>query len=174
MNLCNVTKADFVELFGNETFELIGQYDVDVYLVDNDSAQYTMIGQNFATVYEHEDRQVAVFNIDRINGVLTPVERLVKQAGKHKRSGTVVHECVHLQQIKDGRLVVVDSGCYWEGKFYSQAEMQDGYFDTPWEHEAFVTEVMHVKQLNKENATAIVNEFIANAQQEIVKEKHHG
>lgn len=169
MNLCNVTKADFVELFGEASFELISQYEVDVYLVDNESAEFTMIGQNLASVYENEGRLLAIFNVERINAVLEPIERLITARGQHKRSGTVVHECVHLQQMKEGRLAFADGedgGCYWEDTYYARATVYGDYFNSPWEHEAFVAEMMYVMHMGVEEATSIVNKFIAGQQLE--------
>lgn len=54
-----------------------------------------------------------------------------------KKSKTVEHELVHIDQMKRGDLDYTDSHVIWKGKKYSRASMKEGSKKLPWEQEAY-------------------------------------
>ena len=54
-----------------------------------------------------------------------------------KKSKTIEHEMVHIDQMKRGDLDYDDNNVYWKGKKYSRAQMKEGAKNLPWEAEAY-------------------------------------
>jgi len=49
----------------------------------------------------------------------------------------ILHEKVHIEQMKRGDLNYDDDYVYWKGKKYSRSKMNEGAHDLPWEAEAY-------------------------------------
>ena len=64
-----------------------------------------------------------------INKDLSPLEL--------RKSKTISHEKVHIDQMKRGDLDYTDTYVMWKGKKYSRATMQEGSKKLPWEVEAY-------------------------------------
>jgi len=64
-----------------------------------------------------------------INKNLSPLEL--------KKSKTIEHEKIHLDQMKRGDLDYTDTHVIWKGKKYPRASMQEGSRKLPWEVEAY-------------------------------------
>jgi hypothetical protein len=60
-----------------------------------------------------------------------------------KKSKTVEHEMVHIDQMKRGDLDYNDTHVFWKGKKYPRSKMKEGAKNLPWEIEAYT------KQNNK-------------------------
>jgi len=54
-----------------------------------------------------------------------------------KKTKTISHEKVHIDQMKRGDLEYTDNDVIWKGKKYSRATMQEGSKKLPWELEAY-------------------------------------
>jgi hypothetical protein len=54
-----------------------------------------------------------------------------------KRSKTIEHEKVHIDQMKRGDLDYNDSHVIWKGKKYPRSKMKEGAKNLPWEKEAY-------------------------------------
>lgn len=64
-----------------------------------------------------------------INKDLSPLEL--------RKSKTISHEKVHIDQMKRGDLDYTDTHVMWKGKKYSRASMKEGSKKLPWEVEAY-------------------------------------
>ena len=54
-----------------------------------------------------------------------------------KKSKTIEHEKVHLDQMKRGDLNYTDTHVIWKGKKYPRKNMKEGSKKLPWEAEAY-------------------------------------
>ncbi len=54
-----------------------------------------------------------------------------------RKSKTISHERVHIDQMKRGDLDYTDTHVTWKGKKYSRATMKEGSKKLPWEVEAY-------------------------------------
>ena len=54
-----------------------------------------------------------------------------------KKSKTISHEKVHIDQMKRGDLDYTDSHVIWKGKKHSRTTMKEGAKNLPWEKEAY-------------------------------------
>ena len=54
-----------------------------------------------------------------------------------RKSKTISHEKVHIDQMKRGDLDYTDTHVTWKGKKYSRATMKEGSKKLPWEMEAY-------------------------------------
>jgi hypothetical protein len=54
-----------------------------------------------------------------------------------KKSKTISHEKVHVNQMRRGDLGYNDTHVMWKGKKYSRASMEEGAKNLPWEKEAY-------------------------------------
>ena len=54
-----------------------------------------------------------------------------------KKSKTIEHEMVHIDQMKRGDLDYTDTHVMWKGKEYLRASMKEGSKKLPWEVEAY-------------------------------------
>jgi len=54
-----------------------------------------------------------------------------------KKSKTISHEKVHVNQMRRGDLGYNDTHVTWKGKKYSRASMEEGAKNLPWEKEAY-------------------------------------
>ena len=54
-----------------------------------------------------------------------------------RKSKTISHEKVHIDQMKRGDLDYTDTHVTWKGKKYSRATMKEGNKKLPWEMEAY-------------------------------------
>ena len=54
-----------------------------------------------------------------------------------KKSKTIEHEMVHIEQMKRGDLDYNDKDVIWKGKKYPRKKMQEGSKKLPWEKEAY-------------------------------------
>lgn len=62
-----------------------------------------------------------------------------------KKSKTIEHEMVHLDQMKRGDLNYTDSHVLWKGKKYPRSSMKEGAKNLPWEKEAYSKQGKSVK-----------------------------
>jgi hypothetical protein len=62
-----------------------------------------------------------------------------------KKSKTIEHEMVHIDQMKRGDLDYTDSHVMWKGKKYSRNSMKEGAKNLPWEKEAYSKQGKTVK-----------------------------
>lgn len=78
---------------------------------------------------------------------LTGCAESVKEARQHTDSqrvidtvleAIIVHEAVHVEQVRSGRLMETGDAVIWEGEVWDSQRQNDvGYLDLPWEREAF-------------------------------------
>lgn len=54
-----------------------------------------------------------------------------------RKSKTIEHEKVHINQMKRGDLGYNDTHVMWKGKKYSRSSMKEGAKNLPWEKEAY-------------------------------------
>ena len=54
-----------------------------------------------------------------------------------KKSKTIEHEMVHIDQMKRGDLDYTDKHVMWKGKKYLRSKMDEGAKNLPWEKEAY-------------------------------------
>lgn len=54
--------------------------------------------------------------------------------------GTITHEFKHYRQWAEGRLSILKGKLKWEGEIWALKESGLGYFEQPWEQEAFKAE----------------------------------
>lgn len=54
-----------------------------------------------------------------------------------KKSKTIEHEMVHIDQMKRGDLDYTDADVIWKGKKYPRSSMKEGAKNLPWEKEAY-------------------------------------
>lgn len=54
-----------------------------------------------------------------------------------KKSKTISHEKVHIDQMKRGDLDYTDTHVMWKGKKYPRSTMKEGAKNLPWEVEAY-------------------------------------
>ncbi len=54
-----------------------------------------------------------------------------------RKSKTVSHEKVHIDQMRRGDLGYTDTHVTWKGKKYSRSSMKEGAKNLPWEKEAY-------------------------------------
>lgn len=54
-----------------------------------------------------------------------------------RKSKTISHEKVHIDQMKRGDLDYTDTHVTWKGKKYSRVTMKEGSKKLPWEIEAY-------------------------------------
>ena len=54
-----------------------------------------------------------------------------------RKSKTISHEKVHIDQMKRGDLDYTDTHVTWKGKKYSRATMKEGSKKLPWDMEAY-------------------------------------
>jgi hypothetical protein len=54
-----------------------------------------------------------------------------------RKSKTISHEKVHINQMRRGDLSYTDNDVTWKGKKYSRATMEEGNKKLPWEMEAY-------------------------------------
>jgi hypothetical protein len=54
-----------------------------------------------------------------------------------KKSKTIEHEMVHIEQMKRGDLDYNDKDVIWKGKKYPRSKMKEGSKKLPWEKEAY-------------------------------------
>jgi len=54
-----------------------------------------------------------------------------------RKSKTISHEKIHIDQMKRGDLDYTDAHVTWKGKKYSRAKMKEGSKKLPWEAEAY-------------------------------------
>jgi len=62
-----------------------------------------------------------------------------------KKSKTIEHEMVHLDQMKRGDLDYTDFDVLWKGKKYPRSSMKEGAKNLPWEKEAYSKQGKSVK-----------------------------
>lgn len=62
-----------------------------------------------------------------------------------KKSKTIEHEMVHIDQMKRGDLDYTDTHVIWKGKKYSRSSMKEGAKNLPWEKEAYLKQGKSVK-----------------------------
>lgn len=54
-----------------------------------------------------------------------------------KKSKTIEHEKIHINQMKRGDLNYTDTDVIWKGKKYPRSKMKEGAKNLPWEKEAY-------------------------------------
>lgn len=81
------------------------------------------------------DMEDGVLGLAQSNGVVL-VNKDVSPL-ELKKSKTVSHEKVHIDQMKRGDLNYTDAHVMWKGKKYSRAKMKEGAKNLPWEMEAY-------------------------------------
>ena len=103
------------------------------------------------------------YEIDNTSIIRVPMERNVM--GRADRNGnilinsklknqddidkTILHEKVHIEQIKSGDLDYDEENIYWKGKTYKRSELNEGSPLLAWESPAYKKEKTHGKKSNK-------------------------
>jgi len=54
-----------------------------------------------------------------------------------RKSKTISHEMIHIDQMKRGDLDYTDTHVLWKGKKYARSSMKEGAKNLPWEMEAY-------------------------------------
>lgn len=151
MNLKNITQEEFVNLFGEEAEELVIGHEFDLFVVNNTTAVEIGLIPEFSScvvpmIYhgETEVARVMIINLEAACGALPVMKRLDKAFVRKTARGQLVHELTHVRQLMEGRLVNDETGTYWEGvKYDTTPGVNDNYFSTPWEKEAYINQFMH-------------------------------
>jgi hypothetical protein len=69
-----------------------------------------------------------------------------------KKSKTIEHEKVHIEQMKRGDLDYTDTHVIWKNKKYPRNTMKEGSKSLPWEKEAYIKQNKNKSNgINKQN-----------------------
>lgn len=69
------------------------------------------------------------------------------ESGRYLLEGILVHEKVHVDQLRSGRLAFATDGTAsvrWKDETWSMVRSGSGYFNQPWEREAFNVEAQYL------------------------------
>ena len=83
-----------------------------------------------------------VYQTDTDEGVMGQANKngtilVDKNLSKEEQEDVILHEKVHLKQMKDGDLDYDDKYMYWKGKKISRSSIDEGDKKLPWEIEAY-------------------------------------
>lgn len=159
MKLRNISKKDFVTVFGKEGYDMVKPYDVNVVIVHDDTMLTVAgigVGCGGITGHDFGDGKGAVLtlfmNPSAIYANMNELERRSDRAEVIVR-GYLVHEVTHLKQHFDGRLTSVGEQMYWEGEPVNPPTDMRGYVMAPWEIEAYAAQKAYVNGISIEKAT---------------------
>ena len=94
-----------------------------------------------------------------------------------KKSKTVEHEMVHIDQMKRGDLDYTDTTVTWKGKQYPRSSMKEGSKKLPWEVEAYSkqnkTPLYQTKDsdVEKTKKRVKINEYVKKLNPKITKKQ---
>lgn len=166
MKLINADLRTFIDAFGVEGVRLMESYNVEVYLLDDATAQSLCLGGVGAMTAGNWNRKegeavaIMFFNMDRIAASVDPLTRHIKGAVSKIFCSYLVHELTHVQQIIDGRMKQKDGKIIWEGKSYKVTN--DGsaeYYNYPWEQEAHMAQFTYQCDGNVKAARKALNKL---------------
>lgn len=166
MKLVNSDVVTFVQSFGVEGLQLIEDRNVEIYLLDEATAQQLCLGEVMALTAGNwnakpgEASAIMFFNMTRIMGQMNILQRHVKGAVEKMFRAFLVHELVHVQQIEDGRMKQKNGKIIWEGKTYAiKNDGSNEYYNYPWEQEAHMAQFEYEMNGNTNAARAALNKL---------------
>jgi hypothetical protein len=147
MKLINSDLRTFIDAFGIEGVRLVEAFNVDIYMLDDATAQSLNLGEVGAMTagnwFRKDGEAVAMmfFNMDRIAASVDPLTRHIKGSVSKIFCSYLVHELTHVQQIIDGRMNQKDGKLIWEGKVWKfKNDGSAEYYNYPWEQEAHMAQ----------------------------------
>lgn len=170
MKLRNISKKDFVAVFGKEGYDMVKPYDISVVIVHDDSMLTVAgvgVGAGGVMGYDFGDGKGPVMTLFINPGVIyanmNELERRSDRAEVIVRS-YLVHELTHVKQHDEGRLTAIGEQLYWEGKPVNPPADMQAYTMSPWEIEAFAAQRAYITGSSIEQATQEyleqINEFL--------------
>lgn len=169
MNLKNITQQEFINLFGEEAVDMVEGYECDLVIINNASAIATGITTDFSACVvpmiftgETTVSRALIINWEAFYEGLPFIDRMSKEFVRKSARGQLVHELTHVKQLTEGRLVNDETGTYWEGVKYDVTPgVNDNYFSTPWEKEAYINQFMYELDCSPEEAEEALIRSIA-------------
>lgn len=147
MKLVNCDLRTFITYFGIEGVHLVENHDVEIYLVNNETALALGLGDVKALTAGNWNRKAGeaaammFFNMDLISASIDPLRKNIKGSVEKICCSYLVHELCHVKQIIDGRMGMKNGKLTWEGEAYEVKNDGSGeYFAYPWEQEAYMTQ----------------------------------
>lgn len=159
MKLRNISKKDFMAVFGKEGYDMVKPYDISVVIVHDDNELAIPgvgVGCGGVTGYDFGDGKGPVLtllmNPSAIYASMNELERRSNRAELIVRS-YLVHELTHVKQYNEGRLTAIGEQLYWEGEPVNPPTDMQAYAMSPWEIEAFAVQRAYVTGCSIEQAT---------------------
>lgn len=169
MNLKNIDKEIFIQIFGEEGLELIEGYDNDLFVFDRNGMKAFGTDENqvayvvpFLYNGETEHKIIMVINYEVILESMHFIDRMFAPAVQKLMREKLVHERTHVQQFAEGRMVWDGVNNLWEGKpthVYPTATSM-GYYTSPWEVEAYTNEIAYRLNVSNEEALEVFKEWV--------------
>lgn len=166
MKLINCDLRTFISTFGIEGVRLVENYNVDVYLVNNDvAAALNIPGVAGLTAGNWmakpgESAAIMFFNVDLISAGINPLKRNVKGSAEQHFCSVLVHELTHVDQILDGRMGFKDGKMTWEGKKVDVSNNgSDDYISQPWELEAHAAQIRYMYPGDEARVNRFLNKY---------------
>lgn len=157
MKLQNISKQDFVTIFGEEALDIIKPCKGKVCVVRAGDYPAFDMQPEFsaaAVMFDHQDGKGPVptvfINPDKCLACLG--ELTTEEFRQRFLRGMLVHEMVHIKQGEDDRLDQKDGICYWEGEVIEFPTNMVNYYNSPWEVEAYLAQYMYQYNCSKEIA----------------------
>lgn len=176
MNLKNIDKDIFIQIFGEEGLELIEGYDNDLFVFDRNGMKAFGTDENqvaFVVPYlyhgETEYKMIMVLNYEVIVESMDFIDRMYSEAIQKTMREKLVHERTHIKQFADGRMAWDGKDNLWEGKpikVYTP-DNNMGYYTSPWEVEAYTNEIAYRLGVSNEEALEVFKEWIGNNVQQV-------
>ncbi|MNG47013.1 hypothetical protein D3C79_48800 [compost metagenome] len=166
MRLRNIDEATLLQAFGPEAKEMIADYDCDFYMINNELASTMGFNPDFiadvAMRYSDiENAQVLtmVINYEAVVAKLSFLEQRHLPTVQHNLRAALIHESVHVKQIRDGRLVLNGNVVAWEGVDYQSNDcVGAAYYRTPWEVEAYIAQLTYQYGITSEEAIVMLED----------------
>lgn len=164
MKFLNNGKEYFTHFFGEEALELIEGHD-DVNIVIAKAGMFPAVEQYGAIggfVVLIDTVTYEVLPKDSTNRELALVlypehihndcANLPADIRDKVRRSMVVHELVHVRQVKEGRLKQETAGeIFWEGEVHNLTNLT-GYVSWGWEREAYMEQMLYIADGDKTQA----------------------
>lgn len=165
MKMVKGTVKEFIDLFGQEGVKLANKFVVNIWLAElGDFPTIEAVGDTSGCVVPVNLQTREVLPKD-LSGELTVIlyPHAIRASAEMLKDGAVeqgqalknkvqryitshlVHELVHVKQIKDGKLNIIQFGLVeWEGALMDIG--LKGYTEFPWEKEAYISQFEHMLQ----------------------------
>lgn len=130
--------------------------DMQVAFIRNDQVKASCFG---AVACSSNIGNIVLLNTEHAFNVLSPAvenmpKSVVRTVFSAEIAGSLIHEGCHYRQMEDGRLQINDVGFItWEDELQFMPMTPIGYFDSPWEQEAYNTQAEFIEKFYDTPAT---------------------